>query len=159
MRVIIAVALACLSSPAFSQWHYQGEESAFGDGGMHVAMTGNGHYVFGIRCETGEMTALLVTPEDMSASDAATMQMTFPRLMFRVDKNAPLEFGSTMESYNGKLRLSAEIDRSVADQIAQAKQRVSVAVSALGQLFHEQRFNVAGSTRAVQQLLKGCGVE
>lgn len=159
MRVIIAVALACLSSPAFSQWHYQGEESAFGDGGMHVALTGNGHYVFGIRCETGEMTALLATPEDMTSSEASAMQVTSPLLMLRVDKNEALEFGAALESYNGKLRLSAEIDRNAAEQIGRAKQRVAVALSAMGQLFHEQRFNVAGSTRAVQQMLKGCGVE
>lgn len=158
MRSILLASFILLSSPAAAQWFYEGEESAFGDSGVHLAVTGNSSYAFGLRCTPDELVALLITPEDITDSNAASLQLAKPEMLLRVDDHPPLTLPATVDSANGKLRVTAEVGVAVAGEIAKAKRRVSAAAAILGQRYHEQRFGVSGSSRTVSSLLRGCGL-
>jgi len=132
----ISLAMLLLSAaPAYAQWHYQGEESAFGGKGIHVALTGNRAYSFGIRCEDGETQAILLTPEDLQASDAEAFSIMRPTMLLRIDDSPALDLATSVDSTSGKLRALADVDLDFVQQLKNAKRRVAVAISMGGERY------------------------
>lgn len=159
MRVELTLAGLLFATAAEAQWHYSGEQSAFGGGGTHIALTAKGSYAFGIRCSAGDMTAVLLTPERLDDEDAKALQNVDPTMLLRVDDLPPISLQAEIDANDGKLRASAEIEFLFAEQVLKAKRRVAVALGAGGDQYHENSFNVVGSTKAIGKLIKGCGVE
>ncbi len=158
-QYVFAAAAVLIAWPAAAQWHYQGEESAFGAGGTHIALTAAGEYGFGLRCQNGELDFVYITPEDFTAEQAVTANLAGLSFLLRVDDLDPHTIAGEVDSANGKLRVSATADPVAAAQIRDAKSRIAVALSAGDELFHEAKFSVRGSTKAVGSTMKGCGAE
>jgi hypothetical protein len=159
MRSLVFTLAMLAPGVAAAQWHYQGEDSAFGEGGLHIAAVANQLYFFGVRCELGQMEAVYATPEDVDDSDTLTLQMLSPEFLLRVDDNEPIEALAVLDSMNGKLRATTEVEYAFADQLRNATRRLAIAIRLGGERFHEQTFSVVGSTRTVDDMMAGCGVE
>lgn len=158
-RASLLLAFVLAGTPAFAQWHYQGEDSAFGSSGTHIAVTANGVYGFGLRCQNGDVAAVYITPEDATQDQAAAISLGGAKLLVRVDDLPPHELGGEIESYNGKLRMSVPVESALTSQLRDAKRRIAVAISGGGELYHEGNFSARGSTKAIERVLKGCGTE
>lgn len=156
---IAALSLACGIGPAFSQWIYQGQESAFGDSGVHVAPTGTGNYAFGIRCRKDLIEVIYFTPD--TSFDAGTYKLaniTEPKFKVRVDDGPVVELPAELSDVDGKASVISEIDLEMVLAIRDAKKRVAGVLELLGEHYHEKSFNVRGSTKAIGQILAGCGL-
>ena len=155
----LAGLIAGASAPAYAQWLYQAEQSAFGDDGVHMAMTGSGNYGFGIRCQNGELAAILLTPEDIKAEDAAAFAYVSTYLLLRIDDNPPHKIGTDIDTVDGKLRAWATVDRPIAVEISEARRRVAVAIEFGDSRYHEQTYGVRGSTNSMNKLISNCAGE
>lgn len=155
--IAISACLFVLSTPAQAQWLYQDKESAFGDDTLHIALTASGSYAFGLRCKAGTFDAIFITPEQAEGS-FGMLNMLKPKLRIRVDDQDIQNFDGEIENADGKVVILAAIERSLAEAIRDARRRVAVVIEVLGQRFHEQSFNVRGSTNAVGKVLAKCGV-
>jgi len=159
MRTAIAAGLLVLvATPASAQWVHQKQESAFGGAAKHVAVTVRGTYGFGLRCQSDELTAILLAPEAITFDDAQRFKQLSPIMLLRIDNGEVLELDALVESSEGQLRVGAAIDVATAHNIAKARRRVAAALSLQGKQYHEHQFGVSGSGRAVGQMLKGCGL-
>ena len=160
MRVLVAaVFTALLTSSASAQWVYQGEESAFGGSGTHLALVGDFLYAFGLRCDNSDLVTVFITPEKVTNDEASVFLLANPKTLLRVDSNPPMTLDAIADSANGKLRVTSVVDRDLAEQVMNAKKRVAVAIEMAGQRFHEKSFTVRGSTNAVKKLLAACSVD
>lgn len=157
-KIMFAAAILLIGvSGVSAQWHYQAEESAFGTGGVQLAMTGNQNYGFGVRCSGGNIEAVFLTPDD--SFDATTVEManvTVPKLMIRFDQEQVMELDSSIVLNEGKAGVIAAVETDFIEAVGEAKSRVSVALKLLGEIYHENNFNVRGSTKAAGQLMDAC---
>lgn len=150
------LALVASSSAAFSQWVYNGEESAFGGAGVHLVVTAHKEYLFGFRCYEDETLALFVTPEHISEQDAAELSDLSPEFLIRVDDNDVDVELAYADRANEKLRLTREVPLKLLLQVRDAKRRVAVAFRVDDRVFHEQSFTARGSTSALRKFIANC---
>lgn len=153
--IAIVAGLLSVSTSAYGQWLYQSRESAFGDDTLHIALTASGLYGFGLRCRNGTFEAVYITPEKFGES-IGLLNALRPQLRIRIDNQGVLDFDAELEDAEGKLAVLAEIDRSLAEAVRDARRRVAVVVEVLGERFHEKSFNVRGSTKAVGKVIADC---
>ncbi|HEY6633468.1 MAG TPA: hypothetical protein VIZ90_18600 [Rhizobiaceae bacterium] len=164
MRIRFAVGGALLgvffAGSANAQWIYQGNESAFGDNVMHIAVTGVGNYGFGFRCKGGDVEAIYITPDRSFSSDAAyTMaNATRPKLRVRVDDQAIVDLEAQISDADGTASIIAAANKELLVATRDARKRVAVVLELLGENYHEQSFNVRGSTKSINSVIAGCGL-
>lgn len=161
-RLLFTLAAAGLFgsiSSASAQWIYQGNESAFGDDSLHIALTASGNYALGLRCKGSTLEAIYMTPDRSFDKDSyAFANMTKPTLKLRVDNDAVVDVEAELIDVDGKAAVLADIDVSLAHSVRDAKRRVAVVVQILQDNYHEQSFNVRGSTKATGRMLTACGL-
>ena len=112
------------------------------------------NYVFGIRCSDGKREMLYLTSE--KTDDASSINALKPKLMVRIDKNKVHALEAEADVIDNKLRVVAELSGGVVEEIRDAKQRIAVVLNVIGQNFHENSFNVRGSTNAAKKLIATC---
>lgn len=142
---------------AHAGWLYQELGSAFDEQKTHVAMGMARNYALGLRC-TGpaDPEVIFVTPEDLGDADLASINMIGTKLLLRVDENPPLKVDGQIEATEQGFRIIAPAPDGLFAQVREAKNGVSAAIEMVGQVMHEQKFDVAGSTKAVQQMESAC---
>ncbi|OEI84424.1 hypothetical protein GRI33_00950 [Brucella sp. BO3] len=156
----IAIVLAT-GTTANAQWIYQGQESAFDDDALHIAVTAAGQYGFGFRCKGAKIEAVYMTP-DKSFEDSAAISLanaTKPKIRVRVDKNPVVDVDVELQNINDKATAFGDVDIDLLKSVAAAKNRVAVVMQILGENYHEKSFNVRGSTKSIGQIIKACGLE
>jgi len=163
MRQILAATVLAvgLSAPveARAQWMHQGNESAFGDSGLHIAVTASGRYGFGIRCRGDLIEMLYVTPDTSFDKSTYTMaNLTKPKLRVRVDDSTIVDLEGELVDIDGTAALLAEIDLDLVYAVRDAKRRVAVVLQLIGENYHENSFGVRGSTAATNKMLVGCNL-
>ncbi|PWE57285.1 hypothetical protein DEM27_06510 [Metarhizobium album] len=159
MRIFAALVFSIIwSGSAAAQWYYQGEESAFGAGGTHIALAANGRYGFGIRCQNGDLNFVFITPEEISTDQATVLSSSQLKLLLRVDDMPANTLAGVADSSDGKLRVTAVASADEVGQIRDAKKRLAVAASIGTEVFHEIKFTSRGSTKVIEKVLSGCGV-
>lgn len=156
---LFAVAAVAWLAPAAAQagWLYQELGSAFDDVKFHVAMGAARDYGLGLRC-TGPAggDVIFATPEDLKDVDPAAINAIGPMLLIRVDDNPPLKLRGEIEAIEDGFRIVADAPDGLFAQVREAKRAVSAAIDMMGQIMHEQKFDVSGSTRAVEQMESAC---
>lgn len=145
-------------APAQAEWYYQGEKSAFGTQGTHMALGHNGLYAFGFRCDQDDVAGIFITPEDLDDASAEGLTFLAPKLLIRVDDRAVHEHFGVVESANGKLRVSVTVRPSLLEQVRDAKRRIAVAIRMSDRTFHEASFSARGSTSALRSFLANCDI-
>lgn len=155
----LAGVVALFPGIAVAQWQHTESGGAFDGAPMNVAgITATG-YMFGLRCEdAASLEVVYITPETVTHDEATRATRLAPRVMVRVDDGPVIEVDAVADAVNGRLGFAGSPDPSLADQIAGAGQRISVAVSFLGQIIHESAFSARGSTAAVGALSENCGI-
>ncbi|KQI68717.1 hypothetical protein AN189_07405 [Loktanella sp. 3ANDIMAR09] len=138
------------------------EESggAFDGSPTQLAMAANLDYGFGLRCtDEFDLVAIFVTPEQIDQDTLDRMTALLPTVLIRVDDNEPFELPSEgLVAPQGASYLG-DAPADLAVQIAGAKTSVSVAISLLGEIYHETRFGSSGSTRAANLVIENCGLD
>lgn len=154
----IALGLMLALSPANAQWVYDGMESDFGGDGLHTVITADESYGLAIRCQGENLDLIYVTPEQIDSALLESMSIVV--LKIRVDKGEIFALGTKPEIFGGgsSLGFRSEIPERLVNQIAAAKSRVSVVVQVVASKFHEHRFGVSGSSRAIQNLKEKCAL-
>jgi len=94
--------------------------------------------------------------DDEKTDDASPINALKPQLMVRIDKNKVHAIEAETDVVDNKLRIVAELSGGIVEEIRDAKQRVAVVLSVIGQNFHENSFNVRGSTNAAKKLITTC---
>ncbi|MDL2409960.1 hypothetical protein PY650_30960 [Rhizobium calliandrae] len=153
--VIIAAALLFGVGYAHAGWLYKGEASAFGGAGSQIVLVVNDRYGFGVRCDGGVVTTIYLTPEEVSEKEFenATAAGT---LMVKIDDLAPLTADATPDSADGHLRVSAEFNDDLLNELKAAKHRVAVAIKLGDRIFHESTFVAQGASKALGQFISAC---
>lgn len=159
-----AIAVLVLASSALSaeaQWLYQKEESAFGDNHFHGAITGKGPYGFGFRCFGSDPEIIFMTPETSPGEEKLSLinSITPPEILIRTDDLEVHRLEGQAADTDGTVVFLAPAPAEVMAEVRDARRRVAVAIDFMGETIHETKFNVSGSTRAMAQLMRGCGVE
>jgi hypothetical protein len=156
---IVALAVVVAATPASAQWLYQGNESAFGDSGLHLAVTGSGNYGFGLRCSGEKTEAIYMTPDTSFDSDAYKVaNMSKPILMIRIDDNPIVEIEAELIDTDGKAAALGDVNPAIFAAVRDAKKRVAVALKLLGENYHEKSFNVRGSGNALKKVIAACNL-
>lgn len=158
--VALALSLA-LCSASHAQWLYQGQESAFDDDALQIAVTAEGQYALGFRCKRDNIEVVYMTP-DKSFQDADAYKMANlakPKIRIRIDNNPIVDIDAFMTEAGGKATIIGETDLEMLESIRNAKKRVAVVLQLLGDSYHEKSFNVRGSTKALGQIIKACKLE
>lgn len=156
---IVALAVVVAATPASAQWLYQGNESAFGDSGLHLAVTGSGPYGFGLRCSGEKTEAVYMTPDTSFDTDTYKLaNMSKPILMIRVDDNPIVEIEAELINMDGKAAALGDVAPAIFTAVRDAKKRVAVALKLLGENYHEKSFNVRGSGNALKKVIAACNL-
>jgi len=160
LGAILAGLLAtCVSANA--QWVYQGQESAFDDSALHIAVTAAGQYGFGFRCKGPKIEAVYMTP-DKSFEDSSALSVanaTHPKIRVRVDKNPIVDIDVELANVEDKATALGEVDVDLLKSVASAKNRIVVVMQILGDNYHEKSFSVRGSTKAINQIIEACDLK
>lgn len=160
-KLCIALLVSAAStSPSAAQWLYEGGESAFDGDAPHVVLTGKGQYGFGLRCRGGDVEAIYITPDRSMTDDMLSVANTVgPQLRLRVDKDPVISLDVELANNDGSLVGTAAIDVKQVWAIRDAKRSVAVVLTLGGENYHENSFGVRGSTKAIDQMIAGCGLE
>ncbi len=150
---------AALAAPAAAQWVHDEDGSAFDDAKTNIAIVAVGQYGFGFRCtEASDLTAVMIAPEAMDEGTVSAINASSPELLLRVDKNTPHELQAVIESNGDTISVLSLITPELAAEVRDGKLGISVAIRAMGKIFHEKEQSLANSTDAISKLMKGCGI-
>ena len=155
----MAAGLAFLGSSAHAQWMYDEQGGAFSDTKTHIAFTGNSSgYGFGLRCTSiDDLRVVFMTPEEVENSSLKNLNDIGTEILVRVDQNEPYEFIATAQALPTGLGFFASTNGDFVEEFAEGQSDLAVAVRALGQIFHEVRFNTRESQKAIHDMRSGCG--
>ncbi len=157
---VLAFVLTAFTGPASAQWIYQSAESAFGNGGTQIMLAPAGYETaLGLRCLKEKSLEIVYMTNDSSFDSDTTKiaNMTTPKLMLRIDQNDPKELDSKIFlTDDGNAMFVAEADNELLNEIGDAKTRIAVAVSLLGETYHENKVGVRGTRKNVDKLISGC---
>lgn len=156
---LVFLASAALATPAAAEWHFQEQGSAFDEKKIRVAIAVRPGYAFAFRC-TGkdDLDVAFITPEAVEQDAVETLNAVQPEILVRVDDNEIITIPAVIDTGNTEMVLRGVPPTHLATQVIEASSGVSVAVRVIGQLYHEQEFDVLGSTKSVQDLLKACSI-
>lgn len=166
---LAAIGITALSSAALAEWMYKKQDDAFQSPTHTVLVAADlSGYVAAFRCTSESDLALIyVTPErigTMSQQDLVRMNlMSNTKILVIVDDKPRMSMPAMVErTPNGDtFRFSTE-DAAVLDltqTAAAATRRFAVAIEAGGEIVHSRTFDVRGSRKALQSLIKGCGID
>ncbi|KQW82052.1 hypothetical protein [Ensifer sp. Root127] len=163
IRTIVATAVVAivLAQPASAFWLYQKHESAFDDGALHVAFSaavGANPGGLGVRCKDGKAEIMyIVMDSGLTSNDANNAnKIGAMKLKMRIDKGEIKDYPVHSSVNDDKYIMVFDIDRSVAEQMRDAKKSISVTASLAGQNFWENTFSVTGSTDVIGKTLALC---
>jgi len=152
--------LALGSESASAQWLYEGNESAFGDDALHVAVTASGFYGFGLRCRGDTIEVIYMTPDTSFNNEYYKLaNITQPKLRIRVDDGAIVDVDATLVDIEGKATAIGNVDIALLHSVSNAKKRVAVVLQLIGVNYHEKSFNPRGSSKALGKIMSACGLE
>ena len=156
-------ALACAAMlcapPAAAQWKYQLNESAFTAEGVNIAMTANAGYAFGFRCQGQDMEVLFLTNSNSFTNESlGASSLAPPQLLVRVDDHAVIEMNISLVENGGKSGAIGYVEMELANAVRNAKKRIAVALRILGEIQHEEWFDVVDSTIAIDKITAACGI-
>lgn len=156
MRHLLSVVLLFVfTASANAQWLYQEQgQSAFSDQKVHLLLSLKQGKGLGVRCQNGTNELMFILPEQID--QISTVNALQPKLLFRVDSNAPHELSATAFDRDGQLLLMSETNTALIEEIRDAKQRIAVLMDLAGNQFAETRYSARGSTNAANKLLKNC---
>ncbi|MBS9476439.1 hypothetical protein [Ancylobacter radicis] len=160
-RLLLAAALLAASSLAASaQWIADKEGGAFDDDALHLALTVSGDYVFALRCRDNTLEAVFITPERIDdPKGPEIMNSLEPKLRVRVDGGEIIANDATAHEVKGTLGMVAEVDDDLFLEVMDAQSSISVVITMKGDNFHETKFNARGSTKALEEVADGCGID
>jgi hypothetical protein len=154
-----ALAMSVALPVAAEPWVYQEHGSVFEDGKTHIALTAAGSYAVGLRCSgPDDITLIFITPEEADPDNVDLLNQVSPKILVRVDQNDPIEIAAQLDVVESGLTMYGAAPPALGDQLVAAGSGVSVAVRLLGELFHETRFGVQGSTATVSKIMDLCGL-
>lgn len=159
---IIGLAAAALGvAPAHSQWVYNSSGGEFDGEALHYAFTGADEYGLGVRCKSKSIDIIFMTRDRSFEDESKFSVINFmdPKLKFKIDGGSVREISGRLQ--NGDLGLAFLGELSLADAVSlrDAKKSVAVIISVVGQNFHEAKFQMRGSTDAIEKVISGCGLE
>lgn len=143
-----------------ADWVSMEDDKAFG-GQVQQALGFGDEAALGVRCEDGDLQVSVATAEDWE-KEMVAMNLLQPAIVLSFDRAEPVSYPATlMESGLHKVIAIMQDDddgsvRKVAQQIADAKKRVDVAVEFGGKRFYPSKVAVKGAKRHVERVLKAC---
>jgi hypothetical protein len=162
LRTVIAVVLFLVfTNTSFAQWLETTKGSDFEESPMHIALTAQGGYGLGLKCQGNAKTLLFLTPEKLTDKALIKMMNTVGvKLRIRVDGGKILNLDAQADTTDeGNLKLSADADPSLFAAFRDAKSRISVVMTALDKNFHETTFNTRGSSKALGKIMNECKID
>jgi hypothetical protein len=153
--LIAATALLCAADYANADWFYKGEASAFGGAGSQIVYTSNKSYGLALRCDEGSVATIYMTPEEGTQKQYEDVGAT-GTLMVKIDDLAPLTADATPDVADGHVRVTAQFNDDLLNQLKGAKRRVSVAIKIGEQIFHESTFEAQGAPKALGKFINAC---
>lgn len=163
IRTIVATAIAAtvLAQPANAIWIYNKHESAFDDGTLHIALSAAGGATpggLGVRCSGAKIELMYIVMNSGVTSETADTanRLGGMKLKMRIDKGDIQEFTVSSDVSDDKYTVVTDIDKSVAEQMRDAKKSIAVTVSMMDQNFFENTFSSKGSTEVIGKALSLC---
>ena len=158
----LTAAMVLWTSSASANWVYQKQESAFGDGGTFIMLTvPSAGYGLGLRCLSVNSPEIMYVTPDTSFNDD-TMEianLTSPLLKIRIDENEVTDIPVNLVDTNGTVAAIGSVDLEFVQRIRDARSRIAVVLTLLGDNFHEKSASVRGSTAASKRLISDCQIE
>lgn len=159
--LLVAASLLLLTDVSFAQWIETSKGSDFDENPMHLAVTAQGGYGLGLKCQGNARILVFLTPEKVSDVALIKMMNTVGlKLRIRVDGGKILNLDAKADtSTNGdNLNLSADVEPSLFSTFKDAKSKISVVMTALDKNFHETSFNTRGASNAIGKVMKDCKI-
>lgn len=154
-----AALVVFLSGPASAQWVHNAEGSAFDAATMHMAFTGVGEYGVAIRCtNVGDLEIVLIAPEEIDDATISDVNSLGPEMLIRVDDLPPMKLDAKIGPKDNSIVMIAAAPMELLSQVKDGKKEMSSAFGLMGDVFHEQKYNLIGSTAAIEALITGCGL-
>ena len=113
-------------------------------------------YVLGVRCKNTKLELLYITTEAMDEEAVTAANTVGVKMRVRVDDNAVADLEGVLDDVDGKAVAIADLETELASSIRDGKKRVAVVLEIMGKNFHENTFNLRGSTDAVGKVVAAC---
>lgn len=145
------------TQPVMAQWFSQSKEDPFGDNHIVGAVTAKYGKGLIVRCIGGSDLQLMFLPNEVGTDDVVTMANAAGTLIkVRIDKEQIDEIPATVQLTDGKVLAIADINKSLANRMANARRRIAVVLDILGNQFGSTSFGVRGSGRHIKKVLDSC---
>lgn len=157
---IVALLTIC-PMPASAQWVTSEQGGDFDEPALRLAMTTSGEYGLGLRCKGQRAELIFITP-DKSMNDPNLLKVANavdPRLKYRIDGKQIYELDAQLDAQDIGMAAIANLDFDSVMRFRDAKRGISVVVTIMGKNYHETRFSASGSTKALNDIIAGCGLE
>lgn len=156
--LLVAASLLLLTDISFAQWIETRKGSDFEENPMHLALTAQGKYGLGLKCQGETKIILFMTPEKISDETITIMNAIGPKLRIRVDGGKILDLNAQAQVIEGHLTLSSDVTPSLFTTIRDAKSKIAVVLTTLDKNFHETAFNTRGASNAVGKIMRDCKI-
>lgn len=155
---IVAVLACFASTTANAQWLTSTVGGSFDDDALHLAITVDEKFGFGLRCKTDSIEFVYMTNDGSMTDEAYKMvNASEPKLRIRADKGDIITLDTNLEdAKDGNMMATSSGTLPLYQQIKDAHQSISVVITALGKNYHEHKFNARGVKEAVSKIISGC---
>lgn len=164
LALAAVVSVYCIFIPQTTEagdWIYKKEEKAFG--GLEATAMGVGNASIAIiKCDDGEMSVGLATPEDWK-DDNSQMNLLSPKIVMAIDGSEPFSYDTTLGE-NGLHKLLATTDdqedaKQAIEKMVAAKKKIEIGIELGGKKYHASKISAAGASKKLQSILDTCATK
>ncbi len=159
MRFTLAVVLFLfIGNQAEAKWHYQKDNSAFGDDPTSIAFTLKTRYGLSLNCtKSWYFTLVFVTPDkSLDEFGEELVDVVQPKLLIKIDdgpiRREPAETHLTPMGASFLIKAEEGLVKSA----MMARSEITVALELLGEIYHETSFSVKGSSKQISRIQRDC---
>lgn len=167
MRILALAAMvstSCVVVPQNAEagdWIYKKEDKAFG--GLEATAMGVGDASVVIaKCDDGEMSIGLATPEDWK-DDNSQMNLLSPKIIMAIDGSEPFSYETTLGENRLHKLLATTDDQDDAKQAIEkmvaAKKKIEIGIELGGKKYHASKISAAGASKKLQSVLDTCATK
>lgn len=156
---------ALWASPCSAEWiHEKGEVDPFKGGAEQTAAAIEiSGFMAAFRCAQGsDLEMVFVAPEKPDPNMLKMLSLAPMKLMVIVDDDPKVVLsavvGSTLDGSAYRLASDGADVATLVHKVANAKRRLALAGAVGDKIAWSHVFSVAGSRRAIQPLIEGCGI-
>ncbi len=158
MLRIFIFSLMFLPISAHAEWRLLSEESAFSEGGRHVAYveTPDYEYSLSVLCDVSRLFLAHRTYDKAIPDQIRTLNTGNPQLLLRVDGGDVKRLSGVLADFDGNTAIFSNISKEEFGQISNTESQIAVALAFGSEIYHEATYIALPPKTVLQDLKQRC---